>query len=139
MKKKAEELERKMHDPAFWNNPQEAQRATREKSHLEKETNQWMDIERRLEDLDVLIELSEEEGDRTLFNEIREGIKKLNGTLDHLEVETLLSGEMDLNNAIVSIHPGAGGIESQDWAQMLMRLYLRWAERNGYKVETLDF
>ena len=128
-----------MHNPAFWDNSQEAQRITKEKAHLEKEIKGWAVTERALEDLETLIDLSAEEGDGSLHNEIRGEIKKLHTALDRFEVETLLSGDVDLNNAIVSIHPGAGGTESQDWAQMLMRLYTRWAERHGYQVEILDY
>lgn len=127
-----------MHTPSFWDNPKESQRISKEKSNLEKKINKWDNAERALEDLDVLVELAEEEGDDSLFNDIREGINSLGNTFTRLEVETLLSDEIDQNNAIVSIHPGAGGTESQDWAEMLMRLYIRWAERHGYKVEILD-
>ena len=127
-----------MHDSKLWDDQQEAQRITKEKSHLEKEIVKWRESERALEDLEVLVELSEEEGSSALHNEIRDEISNLNIAFEHLEVETLLSGEMDLNNAIVSIHPGAGGTESQDWAQMLFRLYTRWAERHGYKIEIMD-
>ena len=110
------------------------------RNHDSKAIAKWQDAERALEDLDVFIELSTEEGDGTLFSEIKEGYKKaLRHKLEQIEIETLLSGDMDMNNAIVSIHPGAGGTESQDWAQMLMRLYTRWAERNGYKIEILDY
>lgn len=139
MEERVEDLERLMHAPGFWDNPREAQRLTREKSHLEKEIEGWRETERALEDVDVLLELSKEEGEGVLHEEIKEGIRVLQDKLDRLEVETLLSGEMDFNNAIVSIHPGAGGTESQDWAEMLMRLYTRWAERHGYKVEILDY
>ena len=128
-----------MLSPTFWDDTGEAQRISKEKSRLEKEIAKWQDAERALEDLDVFIELSTEEGDGTLFSEIKEGIKALRHKLEQIEIETLLSGDMDMNNAIVSIHPGAGGTESQDWAQMLMRLYTRWAERNGYKIEILDY
>ncbi len=136
---RVKELERCMHNPNFWDDTGEAQRISKEKSRLEKEIAKWQDAERALEDLDVFIELSTEEGDGTLFSEIKEGIKALRHKLEQIEIETLLSGDMDMNNAIVSIHPGAGGTESQDWAQMLMRLYTRWAERNGYKIEILDY
>ena len=139
MKSRIAQLENLMHNPAFWDNPQEAQRITKEKAHLEKEIKGWAVTERALEDLETLIDLSAEEGDGSLHNEIRGEIKKLHTALDRLEVETLLSGDVDLNNAIVSIHPGAGGTESQDWAQMLMRLYTRWSERHGYQVEILDY
>ena len=139
MKSRIAQLENLMHNPAFWDNPQEAQQVTKEKAHLEKEIKGWAVTERALEDLETLIDLSAEEGDGSLHNEIRGEIKKLHTALDRFEVETLLSGDVDLNNAIVSIHPGAGGTESQDWAQMLMRLYTRWAERHGYQVEILDY
>jgi len=139
MKSRIAQLENLMHNPAFWDNSQEAQRITKEKAHLEKEIKGWAVTERALEDLETLIDLSAEEGDGSLHNEIRGEIKKLHTALDRFEVETLLSGDVDLNNAIVSIHPGAGGTESQDWAQMLMRLYTRWAERHGYQVEILDY
>ena len=133
------ELERSMHNPTFWDDTGEAQRISKEKSLLEKKIIGCKEAERSLEDLDVLIELSAEEGDQTLFSDIKEGIKTLRHKLEQIEIETLLSGDMDINNAIVSIHPGAGGTESQDWAQMLMRLYTRWAERHGYRIEILDY
>ncbi len=136
---KVSELEKLMHSPSFWDDTGEAQRISKEKSRLEKEINKWKDAEQALEDLDVLIELATEEGDDTLFSEIKDSIRTLHHKLEQIEIETLLSGEMDMNNAIVSIHPGAGGTESQDWAQMLMRLYTRWAERHGYKIELLDY
>lgn len=139
MESKVSELEKLMHSPTFWDDKAEAQRISKEKSRLEKEINKWKDAEQALEDLDVLIELSTEEGDDTLFSEIRDGIITLRNKLEQIEIETLLSGAMDMNNAIVSIHPGAGGTESQDWAEMLMRLYTRWAERHGYKIEILDY
>lgn len=127
-----------MHAPAFWDNQQEAQRISKEKSYLEKKISKWNKAEMALEDLDILVELAEDEGDDSLFKDIRDNINNLRNTFTGIEVETLLSGEVDLNNAIVSIHPGAGGTESQDWAEMLMRLYIRWAERHGFKVEILD-
>ena len=136
--KKLGELNALMHSPTFWDDTGEAQRVSKEKSRLEKKITGYKDAEQALEDLDVLIELSEE-GDETLFSDIKEGIKTLRHKLEQIEIETLLSGDMDMNNAIVSIHPGAGGTESQDWAEMLMRLYTRWAERHGYKIEILDY
>ncbi|MBI5194340.1 MAG: peptide chain release factor 2 [Nitrospirae bacterium] len=137
-KDKVSELESMMHAPSFWDNPQEAQRISKEKSQLEKKINKWNKAEMALEDIDILVELAEEEGDDSLFKDIRDNINNLRNTFTSIEVETLLSGDVDLNNAIISIHPGAGGTESQDWAEMLMRLYLRWAERHGFKVEILD-
>jgi len=86
-----------------------------------------------------MAELAAESGDRTLETELADELAKVEQTVERWRVELLLSGEHDGNNAILAIHPGAGGTESQDWAQMLLRMYVRWAERKGYKVETLDF
>ena len=86
----------------------------------------------------MLLQLSEEQGDASVHSEIQQALKTLQDEIRHLEIEILLSGDKDLNSAIVAIHPGAGGTESQDWAQMLFRMYNRWAERNGYKVELMD-
>jgi peptide chain release factor 2 len=86
-----------------------------------------------------MAELAAESGDRTLETELADELAKVEQTVERWRVELLLSGEHDGSNAILAIHPGAGGTESQDWAQMLLRMYVRWAERKGYKVETLDF
>jgi peptide chain release factor 2 len=86
-----------------------------------------------------MAELAAESGDGTLEAELADELAKAEQAVDHWRVELLLSGEHDGNNAIIAIHPGAGGTESQDWAEMLLRMYVRWAERKGYKVETLDF
>ena len=85
-----------------------------------------------------MVQLVEESGDVDLERELETGVKDLESSVNQLRTELLLSGEHDSNNAILAIHPGAGGTESQDWAQMLLRMYIRWAERKGYKVETLD-
>ena len=90
------------------------------------------------EDIAVLIQLAEEENDLTLTREIDENLKDLQNLIHRQEVEVLLSGEKDQNPAILAIHPGAGGTESQDWAEMLLRMYTRWSERNGYQVELMD-
>jgi peptide chain release factor 2 len=135
-------LQHEVNQPDFWKNPASARSRIQEKTHLEKTIQKWDEIEKKLEDLSVLIQLAEEEsasgGEASLKGEIIEAIKNLQAQIHHLEVEMLLSGEKDQNNAIVSIHPGAGGTESQDWAQMLFRMYTRWAERSGYKVELMD-
>ena len=127
-----------MNAPDFWKNPPKARSLVQEKTHLEKTLKKWEEIEGKREDLSVLIQLAEEEGKATLNSEIVQTIKNLQSQIHHLEVEMLLSGEKDQNNAIVSIHPGAGGTESQDWAQILLRMYSRWAEQSGYKLEMID-
>jgi peptide chain release factor 2 len=124
--------------PDFWNNAQAARKVSQEKTHLEKTIKKLERLERDRDDLSVLLQLSEEAADASVHSEIQQSLKSLQNDIRHLEVEMLLSGDKDLNSAIVAIHPGAGGTESQDWAQMLFRMYGRWAERNGYKTELID-
>ena len=91
------------------------------------------------QDMTVLVEMADEEGDLSVMPEVKEGIVSLRDNLDRMKLETLLSGEYDKNNAILALHAGAGGTESQDWVEMLFRMYTRWAERRGFKTETLDY
>ncbi len=115
-----------------------AQKKITRKTQLEKEIKQWQEVDTASEEASLLIELSREEGDPSVENEIASALDTLRAKIDHLTIATLFTGEKDFNNAIVTIHPGAGGTESQDWAQMLSRMYLRWIERKGFEVETLD-
>ena len=98
----------------------------------------WRGMEKRVTDIDELISLVVEEEDESLEGEIRSDIEELALRLDELELEAAFTSEYDDRNAILAIHAGAGGTESQDWAEMLLRMYLRWAERRGYKAEVLD-
>lgn len=125
-------------DPDFWKDPAEAQKKIGLKSRLEKALKRWTDIDKKWEEASLMIELSKEEGDPSVEKEIETALKELQTEIDQLTIETLFKGKKDFNNAIVTIHPGAGGTESQDWAQMLTRMYIRWAERKGYQVETID-
>lgn len=133
-----QELERQTTQPDFWNNTQNAARVNRKKSSLEREIRRWSDIERQNGDLTALLQLAEESADAELVRELEASLTQFEQSVKQLHIELLLSGEHDSSNAIVAIHPGAGGTESQDWAQMLMRMYIRWAERKGYKVAALD-
>ncbi|MCS6292538.1 MAG: peptide chain release factor 2 [Nitrospira sp.] len=133
-----EELEAKMGVPTFWNDTKSAASTSRKKVTLERELIQWREIETKLGDLQAMLELAEEGQDTSLEQELTTELHRLETTLATLRVEMLLSGELDSNNAIMAIHPGAGGTESQDWAQMLLRMYVRWAETKKFKVETLD-
>ncbi len=128
-----------MSSPDFWNDQKRAQELSVERNQIEAELSTFSSIEQKLEDVDVLLEMAEEESDASLLKEAEETLKSIESTLDKLEVRKVLSGEFDRNNAIVTIHAGAGGTESCDWAEMLMRMYVRWAERKGYEVEILDF
>jgi peptide chain release factor 2 len=124
--------------PDFWNNAPAARHVVQEKTRIEKILKKWERLERQQEDLSVLLQLSEEAADASVHPEIQQSLNTLADELRRMEIEILLSGDKDLNNAIVSIHPGAGGTESQDWAQMLFRMYGRWAERSGYQTELID-
>jgi peptide chain release factor 2 len=99
---------------------------------------QWRSLEKKTSDIAELINLATEEADTSFTEEIRNDVANITEQLDKLELELAFSGEYDARNAILEIHAGAGGTESQDWAEMLLRMYLRWAERNGYKAEILD-
>lgn len=133
-----EELEAQMGQPNFWSNTRTAAVVSRRKSTIERELQQWRDIESKMGDLGALLELAYESRDPGLESELVEELNQLEPRLATLRLELLLSGELDPNNAILAIHPGAGGTESQDWAQMLLRMYVRWAEQKKFKVETLD-
>ena len=138
MKRELSEIESKMSSPDFWNDSQRAQKLSQERNRIEAQLNAFSSVERKLEDSEVLIEMAEEEGEEELLKEAEENLKKIEKELNELEVKKVLSGEYDKNNAIVTLHAGAGGTESCDWAEMLMRMYLRWAERKGFEVEILD-
>ncbi|MCP9454966.1 MAG: peptide chain release factor 2 [Nitrospira sp.] len=133
-----QELEARMSEAGFWNDPRKAATVSRKKSIIERELNTWRDIETKLADVNALLELTTESGDASLEQELRTELNQLEARVTTLRLETLLAGELDPNNALLEIHPGAGGTESQDWAQMLLRMYVRWAEAKQFKVETLD-
>ncbi len=127
-----------MGSPTFWEDARRAQDLVRERSDLSRVVTRFLDLKKEAEDLSTLVELAEETGDESVTPEIEVGTGRLRGKLDEFELETLLSGPHDGKNAILSIHPGAGGTESQDWAQMLLRMYLRWCEQAGFKAEVVD-
>ncbi|MBI2914880.1 MAG: peptide chain release factor 2 [Firmicutes bacterium] len=131
-------IEAEMNQPGFWGDQAAAQVLVRELSGLKRQVEDWSSVRRRLDDLTVLAELAREDDDPSLSAEVGRDLDALLSSVAGLELRTLLSGEYDRGSAIVAIHPGAGGTESQDWAQMLLRMYTRWAERRGYAVETLD-
>ena len=132
------ELEHKIAQPDFWNDPKTAAKVNRRKSTLDRELSRWQTIERRQTDLGAMLDLAQESGDPDLEQELTTELGQFERALNELRIELLLAGDLDGNNAIFSIHPGAGGTESQDWAQMLLRMYVRWAERKKFKLETLD-
>jgi peptide chain release factor 2 len=131
-------LDAEMGSPAFWDDNRRAQELIRERSELSRAVTRVKELAGRFEDLGVMLELAGEADDGSLDAEITEGVTALRRELDEFELKVMLSGAHDAKPAVLSIHPGAGGTESQDWAQMLMRMYLRWCERNGFKAEVVD-
>lgn len=129
-------LEKKLEKPDLWDDPSSAQKTTKEHSHIKKELDSLKKLEKDINDLEELILLSEE--DDSLLGELVSIISLLESTMTDLELKKTLGGEVDQNNAILTIHPGAGGTESQDWAQMLLRMYTRWAERRDFRTEIID-
>jgi peptide chain release factor 2 len=127
-----------MAKPSFWEDNRRAQEVVRERTELSRVVARLKELSGKADDLTVLLELAEEAGDGSLDAEITDGVAGLTRDLDEYELKIMLSGAHDTKAAIVSIHPGAGGTESQDWAQMLLRMYLRWCERAGIKAEVVD-
>lgn len=126
-------------NPDFWDNPQKAQEVLQELKTLKDKVLEYESIENRLEDFEMLIEISDEEDDLSSIQEIRSERKILEDEIEKLKIKTLLSGEYDRNNAILTIHAGAGGTEACDWAEMVLRMYTRWAEKKGFSVSVVDF
>jgi len=133
------EIESIQQNPEFWNNAKEAAKVSQEKTKLERILNVYNEANNALSDAIEYFELAKSENDEETLEMLFEDAENLKEHIQKLEIQIMLSGEHDANNAIVSIHPGAGGTESQDWASMLYRMYLRWAERHGFKVEVLDY
>ncbi|USK59507.1 peptide chain release factor 2 [Peribacillus asahii] len=133
------QLENEMTHPDFWNDQQKAQTVINEANALKDSVNQLTEMTETYENLDLTYELVKEESDAELQAELEEEIVALSQKMNDFELQLLLSEEYDKNNAILELHPGAGGTESQDWGSMLLRMYTRWAEKKGFKVETLDY
>jgi len=128
-----------MTHPEFWNDQQAAQKVINESNSLKEQVLGYQKMYEAWEDLDASYELLKEENDPDFQAEIEEKLQQLSERMEEYELEQLLSGTYDKNNAILELHPGAGGTESQDWCSMLLRMYTRWAEQRGFKVETLDY
>jgi peptide chain release factor 2 len=131
-------LEDRMGAPGFWDNANEARKIIDRANVIKKKIGPLADLESRANDFDGLIELAKEDGDTDTWREVDGEYKKLTAEISAYELELLLSGPFDRGNAFITIHSGAGGTEACDWADMLMRMYQRWCQRKGYKVELID-
>lgn len=132
-----EKIEAQASAPDFWSNQEAAQQLLQKRSRLERVIQRQEKFEGELSDAEVLFEFAEQ--DEASVNELRQLLTRLEREIGEAETEVLLAGENDIRNAICTIHPGAGGTESQDWAEMLLRMYLKWAEKRGFKTDIIDY
>ena len=128
-----------MEEPDFWEDTEKAQRSTTELKGLKTAVESYRALEQQFEDIETLLEMGYEENDESLIPEIRQELTEFSVKLESLRIATLLRGEYDKNNAILTLHAGAGGTESCDWTNMLYRMYTRWAEQKGFSCEVLDY
>ncbi|MCP1387914.1 peptide chain release factor 2 [Corynebacterium sp. TA-R-1] len=135
MATRVRELEDQAGDPSLWDDPAHAQQVTSELSNVQARLKKVTSLRERLDDLPVMYELAEEAGDPAMADE---ELRDIASQIESLEVQTMLSGEYDQREAVVNIRSGAGGVDAADWAEMLMRMYVRWAEKNDFKVDVYD-
>ena len=127
-----------MAGPDFWNDSQKAQKTSQQVARLKREVERWSGLRSQIEDVETLLELAQEEEDESLSAEIAVELDDLQEKLKQLDFELMLSGKHDHNSAILEIHSGAGGVDAQNWAEMLLRMYLRWCEKKGYQTQSLN-
>ncbi len=132
-------MERKIEEPGFWDHQEESQVVMKELKGLQDLIKETQSLSNLYEDIGLLIEMAYEENEESLVEDIAQELEQFETTFEEMRIQTLLSGEYDKDNAIVTLHAGAGGTESCDWASMLYRMYNRWAERKGFVVDVLDF
>lgn len=127
-----------MGDPTFWDDPEKAQKTAQDVNALKEEVDGFHKLGTDIDDLEALWEMASEENDESLVPEMDQLLEQIRNTLEHLELGMLLSGEYDGNNAMLTLHAGAGGTEAQDWTSMLLRMFIRFAEQNGFTIEMMD-
>lgn len=128
-----------MGDPTFWDDPDKAQKIAQDVNSLKEEVDGFHKLSSSVGDLEAMQELAAEENDESLIPEMDELLEQCRAELEHLELGMLLSGDYDANNAILTLHAGAGGTEAQDWTSMLLRMFTRFAEQNSFSLEMLDY
>lgn len=138
-RERIKELELQMTSPEFWDNQNIAQKVITESNGLKSYVDRFDELVGEWDNLEVSYELVKEENDQELYTELEKEMAELRKNINDFELQMLLSAPYDRNNAILELHPGAGGTESQDWASMLLRMYQRWADRKNFTVETLDY
>ena len=139
LKNYLKELEDVINEPDFWSNQENANKITTEMKRIQKKLDHFFEIEKELKNIEELNDMLIEEYDNESAIEVLKETRKIEKKIKKMEMEVLFSGKYDQNNAIITLHPGAGGRESQDWVQMLYRMYVKWASSNGFKVKELDY
>ncbi len=139
IEKRIKELEKKSQEPDFWKDNEKAQETLKELTALKKKSESWHKLSSQLEDASLFAELAQQENDEKALKEVEKNLQQINKELGDFEFTLMLSDEDDPKNALLAIHSGAGGTESQDWAEMLLRMYTRWIERKGFQYKTIDF
>ena len=137
-KNRWEELKKEAEKPEVWKDHRKTQALNQEKSHIEKSLESWKQLNEKLEELSLFLEMAGEEKDEKAFLQLKQDLNELFHVVEKKEIQNLLSGESDINNSYLSIHAGAGGTEAADWAQILYRMYLRWAEKQNFQTELLS-
>ena len=137
--RRIQELEREMEAPGYWDDPQRSQEGMKLLSSLKEDVQTYEKLREQYEEIELLIEMGYEENDPAVIPEIQETLDSFTETFEDIRIRTLLSGEYDDTNAIVTLHAGAGGTESCDWAGMLYRMYSKWADKKGFSLEVLDY
>ncbi len=138
MRNELEELEHRAAEPEFWNDAENSQKVLQRTKNLQNKIEHYQLIFKDCEDTLTLVELGLDEKDETVLEEVRSSFDDISSRYERLRLETLMKGEYDANNAIITLHAGAGGTEAMDWVQMLFRMYTRWAEKNGFTARVLD-
>ncbi len=138
-KEQIKQLDKQMEAPSFWDDIENSSKVIKESKNIKDTISAYEGLREQLEDIETMLEMGYEENDKELVPEIQEMMKSFEKQFDEMRISTLLSGEYDENDAILTLHAGAGGTESCDWAGMLYRMYSKWAEKRGYKTEVLDF
>ena len=133
------EINKTTEEDGFWDDHEKAQKLLKEKKSIETKIDEYRELEKDFEDIGILIDLAQEEEDQSMAPEIQKAYEDYKRKFEELRIKTLLNGEYDSSNAIISIHAGSGGTDAQDWAEMLLRMYTRWSESKRYKVKILDY
>ena len=139
MNKEVESLENEISKQEFWNDNERAQKILQKNKSLKDTIEEYESLQNGLEEIEILLEMAMEEDDDSIEKEIESSIQSIQNELDKVRIKTLLNGEYDSNNAILSINAGTGGLDAQDCAQILLRMYTRYANNKGFKVKTLDY